>query len=267
MSLILEALKKSERERLGNAASVPLVTRPSHALLSRNIRRRRQSRVVIVMTLLLVVAALAVWLLTERQDNTSSLDQARDADRETGSEQIPQASVVESPPVSAPQAVPPPQVQPRIGQLQEPVETPLQGVPAETAVNLSLQQVQAIGSVSEPVIESVIEPVAEPVMEDIEIPEPPAQLASPPQETEEVPAKREMRTFRQLPSSLRNSLKPMHLDVHVYDRRESRRFVYISGRLYNEGAKLKNGAELIEIVPSGVVMRINGEQFLLTVND
>lgn len=263
MSLILEALKKSERERLGNAASVPLVTRPRHALLSRNVRRRRQSRVVIVMTLLLVVAALAVWLLTERQDNTSSLDQAREA----GSEQLPQASVVESPPVSAPQAVPPPQVQPRIGQLQEPVETPLQGVPAETAVNLSLQQVQAIGPVSEPVIESVIEPVAEPVMEDIEIPEPPAQLASPPQETEEVPAKREMRTFRQLPSSLRNSLKPMHLDVHVYDRRESRRFVYISGRLYNEGAKLKNGAELIEIVPSGVVMRINGEQFLLTVND
>jgi|GEM_PF-439807 len=259
MSLILEALKKSERERLGNAASVPLVTRPSHALLSRNIRRRRQSRVVIVMTLLLVVAALAVWLLTERQDNTSSLDQAREA----GSVQLPQASVVESPPVSAPQAVPSPQVQSRIGQLQEPVETPLQGVPAETAVNLSLQQVQAIGPVSEP----VIEPVAEPVMEDIEIPEPPAQLASPPQETEVVPAKREMRTFRQLPSSLRNSLKPMHLDVHVYDRRESRRFVYISGRLYNEGAKLKNGAELIEIVPSGVVMRINGEQFLLTVND
>ncbi|OOZ40305.1 general secretion pathway protein GspB [Solemya elarraichensis gill symbiont] len=256
MSLILEALKKSERERLGNAASVPLVTRPRHTLGSRNVRRRRQSRLVIVMIVLLVA-----WLLTQRQDSTSPLDQGR----ETGRVQLPQARVVEPPPVSTPKTVPPPhvQMQPRVEQPQERVEIPSRDVPAEAAVDKSQLPVQT----TEPASEPVFEPVAEPVVDEIEIPEPSVQLEPAPQEVEVTPAKSQMRTFRQLPSSLRNSLKPMHLDVHVYDRRESRRFVYINGRLYSEGARLKNGADVIEIVPAGVVMRINGEQFLLTVND
>ncbi|OOZ15338.1 hypothetical protein BOW35_05060 [Solemya velum gill symbiont] len=265
MSLILEALKKSERERLGNAASVPLVTRPRHALESRNVRRRRQSRLVVVMIALLLVAALAAWLLTQRQGNMSPLDQAREGDRD----QLPQASVVEPPSVSSPQALPPPQVEmrPQVEQQQLPVEIPSQAEPAEVVVDKLPQQVQITEPVSDQVIEPVIEPLTEPVVEEIETPEPPVQLEPVPQEPEVVSEKSDLRTFRQLPSSLRNSLKPMHLDVHVYDRRESRRFVYISGRLYSEGARLKNGAEVIEIVPTGVVMRINGEQFLLTVND
>ena len=256
MSLILEALKKSERERLGNAASVPLITRPHHVLGSRNMRRRRQSRVAMAMVVLLVVTALTAWFLTEGQDMP---DQARQTLREP----LPQIRVVEPPPVSSPLAVQPPQMESKIDHPQESVETPM-----PVAVETLPQQELTTESLSGTVIDPTIEPVADPVVDEVEPPELAVHAEQEPKEAEVNPAANsELRTFRQLPSSLRNSLKPMHLDVLVYYRRENRRFVYVSGRLYTEGARLKNGVELIEIVPSGVVMRINGEQFLLTVND
>lgn len=56
----------------------------------------------------------------------------------------------------------------------------------------------------------------------------------------------------------------MHLDIHVYSGDPVERFVFINMRRYNEGNATQEGPKVERITRSGVVMNHQGQRFLLT---
>ncbi len=66
-----------------------------------------------------------------------------------------------------------------------------------------------------------------------------------------------------LPLAFQQSLPPLHLDVHSYAQKPSDRFVIINMQRYQAGDTLKEGQKVIRIVPEGVILDYNGQRFLL----
>jgi general secretion pathway protein B len=56
----------------------------------------------------------------------------------------------------------------------------------------------------------------------------------------------------------------MHLDIHVYSGDPAERFVFINMRRYNEGNATQEGPKVERITRTGVVMNYQGQKFLLT---
>lgn len=66
-----------------------------------------------------------------------------------------------------------------------------------------------------------------------------------------------------LPLAFQQSLPPLHLDVHGYAAKPADRFVVINMQRYQAGDTLKEGPKVIAIVPNGVVLEYQGQEFLL----
>lgn len=60
------------------------------------------------------------------------------------------------------------------------------------------------------------------------------------------------------------NLPPMHLDVHVYSINAAERFVFINMKKYTEGQVLKEGPTLEHITPDGAVLKQGEQEFLLS---
>ena len=73
----------------------------------------------------------------------------------------------------------------------------------------------------------------------------------------------EVPLLRDLPASVRQGLPILHVDVHVYDKNPARRFVLINMRRYREGDTLAAGPRLLRITPGGVVLEYHGVRFRL----
>ncbi|THB68181.1 MAG: hypothetical protein D6B27_03110 [Gammaproteobacteria bacterium] len=68
--------------------------------------------------------------------------------------------------------------------------------------------------------------------------------------------------FNTLPIEFRSSLLNMDINVHVYDKNPNDRFTYILSKKYQEGAKLPNGAQIMEIIPEGFILKYKGKTFI-----
>lgn len=55
----------------------------------------------------------------------------------------------------------------------------------------------------------------------------------------------------------------MHLDIHVFSGDAAQRFVFINMRRYNEGQATQEGPRVERITPDGVVMDYQGQRFFL----
>lgn len=66
-----------------------------------------------------------------------------------------------------------------------------------------------------------------------------------------------------LPLAFQQSLPPLHLDVHSYSADPAHRFVVINMQRYQAGDTLKEGPKVVRIVPDGVVLEYHGQEFLL----
>lgn len=55
----------------------------------------------------------------------------------------------------------------------------------------------------------------------------------------------------------------MHLDIHVYSASPDGRFVFINMTKYREGERMDAGPQIVEILPTGVLLRHQGQTFLL----
>jgi general secretion pathway protein B len=60
------------------------------------------------------------------------------------------------------------------------------------------------------------------------------------------------------------TIPPMRLDIHVYSDDPSERFVFINMSRYNEGSTLSEGPKLMAITQTGIVLRFQGQEFLVT---
>ncbi|MCP4000675.1 MAG: general secretion pathway protein GspB [Gammaproteobacteria bacterium] len=59
------------------------------------------------------------------------------------------------------------------------------------------------------------------------------------------------------------SIPKLHLDIHVYSETPTERFVFINMSRYNEGATLSEGPKVVRISKNGVVLRYQGQDFLM----
>jgi general secretion pathway protein B len=56
----------------------------------------------------------------------------------------------------------------------------------------------------------------------------------------------------------------MHLDIHVFSGEPAQRFVFINMRRYDEGDSTQEGPRVERITPDGVVMEHQGQRFFLS---
>ena len=67
----------------------------------------------------------------------------------------------------------------------------------------------------------------------------------------------------ELPTGTPAGLPPLHLDVHAYAAKPAERFVTINLVQYHIGDTLKEGPQVVDITPQGVILEYQGSRFLL----
>lgn len=60
------------------------------------------------------------------------------------------------------------------------------------------------------------------------------------------------------------SIKPLHLDIHVYSDDPSERFVFINTSRYTEGERTSEGPAVDTITEQGVILNYQGRDYLLS---
>ena len=230
MSLILDALKKSEKNRHDDPGSVlPLIVEPRRA---KGKKRKKAPLLPLLIIFFALAALVAVYLLGS---DTSDVPQqgvtiptAEKTDRAEA--QKPEPVITQEPRVT----VAPVEVS---AENPSPVEVPAPQ-PAETA--------------------EAPEPVTD--VERQQVLQEAGILST--RDTTAVPPR-----LSKFTGGLRKEVSPLRLDFHVYSMDRQRRIVFINGQEYREGMRIRNNLELVRIVPEGAVMEWKGRQFLLTVSD
>lgn len=93
--------------------------------------------------------------------------------------------------------------------------------------------------------------------------QPPSASAYPAAVTSDSTAQDEAPELRDLDPTLRAELPPLRVSMHVFDADPQRRFVLIDGRRLSEGDGLGEGLLLIEIRREGSLLEFRGHRFLL----
>lgn len=255
MSLILEALKKSEAERrLGQAPGL-MTPMPQ--------RSRRKSRwpLGVAAALLLGVVWIVTWWWLRppaAPDKVAEPTPAAAASSAPGTARAGDRSGPDvAPPVPAPGAVtaPPSAPAPRP---TRPATAAAPALPAELPGDPRFDSVER-ESMAQPAVNDTshrITPEASPVATP-PTPIPEAAAPAPAPMAPDVPR------LDQLDPDTRSALPPLKLSMHVYAEQAPDRFVLIDGRRYGEGEKLAPSLQLIEVRRDGVVLDFNGRRFLL----
>jgi general secretion pathway protein B len=229
MSVILDALRKSEHERQRGAvpglAQVPTVT-----------HRATLPRWALAVMALLGAAVLVLagaWLQSLQRPAQES---ARAADA------VPAPFV----PAAEPQAPLPSALAPSVPPMSaEPILPPAPPAPARAPV----------GSQS---LADAVTPAARPppLPSDRTVGAPAAPQAAPTATEPTLPSVAAL-----LAQGI--ALPPLKLELHAYTPEASARFVFINGRKYAEGQRLAEGPEVVAIAPNGAVLSYLGQRFLL----
>jgi general secretion pathway protein B len=238
MSLILEALRKSEAERRRGQAPGLFVEQIPVPVAR---RARTPAWTWMLVALLLGVLVLLAWREFGRgmpEADVPAAAEARDAAQPvapgitepTRGDPIDVAS--SDPVVSTPALVPAPAARPPV--MQAPAEAPAASpTPAETTASVP-------GVVTSPDAASAAVAPSPPVTSDEAVP----RLAS-------------------LPASDRAQLPPLKLSMHVYADDPAQRFVILDGRRLQEGASPAAGVVIEQIRRDGLVLSVNGQRVLL----
>ena len=230
MSLILEALKKAERQhKLGEVPGISSQVSEQHG--------KGNGRLGWVMLALFAVVMLGLGLYL---GGMQTAPQPR------------QASQVEQPKVE-----PPPAESRPVGEL---TARPVRPLPGNTTMPAPAPMPS--GNLVQPVpVET--QPLPPEAMETEVVaakpPPPPEPRYEPPPEPPPPPAV----PLHEMPSGFVSNLPAMNIDIHSYDSRPAKRYALINMEKYREGDYLAEGPLLIEILPDGVVMEHMGERFIL----
>ena len=251
MSLILEALKKSEAERrLGRA---PGLMTPA----LEPVREHHRVGLVLAMVAIAVVVAAATWWLVRR--DAQAVVQAP-------AEPV---QIVERVPAPAPAASP-------VVKLPEPAPQPVRNPPPESRREAAPPRVDPTFAANAQERESRAMPASN--SEPPPMPSAPAQVPerAPPLRTQtpsaepasapvaEAPAEPFVPNLRHLSTSEREALPPLRLSMHVFNTTPAGRFVIIDGQRYTEGQSIAQGLMVAEIRRDGVVIERSGQRFLLS---
>ncbi len=252
MSYILDALKKSERERaLGHVPGLETEQEPHTG------SRRRWGW--LLAGLVLINVFVLAWLLGERAARPVAPTQA------SVEMPLPQAQIPVLPALSETDVQTKPLRRVTLSAAQPAVtgEDSLAAGPQTDASVVPGRVVMATEplSLADDIPESVVAVEQVPLLQDTTVPQVesaplPPQLAA--TTASDIPA------WRDLDPALRAQLAEPTLDVHVYSNEPERRFILVDLRKYREGDTLSNGAEVYEITHDGAIMDWRGTRFRVT---
>ena len=144
------------------------------------------------------------------------------------------------------------------------------GMSDQSAISKSIESGE-IRSLSREAIDNQYATVAEPVQtQDVAVnrPEPTAQQLN--SDTSNNPGVTEAGTIQEGLPSLQQlvlagelSVQPMHLDIHVFSKTRTDRFIFINMKKYKEGESLVEGPAVEEITNTGVILSYRGKRFTL----
>lgn len=232
MSLILEALRKSEAQRRrGQAPQLDVELPP---LPTTGPRRGMPGWLLPVVVLLVVLLALAAWLWPRTQAEPQDTAQATEGTQVTAPP-APDAAMAELPPLVAPEP-------------QASSESSTSVPPPEPVTPAPVVQAPPVAAGTPPA--------------------PPVATAPPPTPIEDTPAPATAGTtptprggvlgMADLDPAARRALPPLHLSMHMWNDDPARRFVILDGRRLGENDRI--GELLVHrIERDGVVMDWNGQ--------
>lgn len=275
MSLILEALKKSEQQRrLGEAPT----------LASPIVATRRRRSLLPLFGLLIAIALAAGWWLSR-------------------SPQAPEATVADAPatPAVAPAAGPAtPPVQPPVkparvktaaaptapakaahdaradARTQMPPQPTAPGAaPPNARATVPSKPASGVGAATPPTTAPAVAKAAPKPDAGVPpvpttpakaparaaTPAPPAATATPPRPARAVPAPPPIPSIWELPYATRKDVPELTLTMHVWSSDPAQRFVVVHGDRHVEGDDLGDGLTLREIRPDDVVLEFKGQRF------
>ena len=240
MSLILEALKKAERQhRLGEVPSIGSSPMTDGAIPHRG-----------RMILVVVVLALGMLLLGSYLGKPW---------------QHPEAEPVTQ--VPSLQTLPVPQQSQMVPPSRAPTEFALKPEPEPTVVLPASQpqsvQQRAVEPASEVVATADPVPIeAEPKPESVSEPAP-IPAPAPAREIKPPPPKQ----MSELPDGFVTNMPKLNIDIHSFDERPGRSYVLINMEKYHEGDYLAEGPLLTKILRDGVILEYMGERFILPIGN
>jgi len=249
MSLILEALRKSEAER--RLGSAPDLLAPMPVL---RVPARRTPWPLWIAGACVLAAMASVWwwmratpttiaptanqsMPTASQGETNNTG-ARNATGET------QPSVPQPPAIALPVANVPSPAAPASKSV---AELPTPRVAAAPAPPMSLR----------PSIKTSAPKLAD---EPTAMPAPPTSTATPAPAPTDEPA---LSTLADLPVDERNGLPGLKVSMHVYADDPAQRFMIVDGQRVGEGARIANGVILVRIRRDGAEIDVRGRRLLL----
>ena len=256
MSLILDALRKSEQERHGASDSVlPLIVTPRAG----RVRKKRVAYLPILIMLLVVSATVVIFLYRETIFPPRTVTQA------------PPIPVVEKPQVVQQRRAEAPVKEVR--QLSPSEVEPTQSIVPVKREKLSLSKPEiampdpAVADRPKIVKRSLPQKPESAIPSEVKARPAPKLISKPKPKSGSVKRDAIPAALSTFPADFIRKVQPLHLDFHVYSSDASRRMVYINNREYEEGDHLKNSLKVVRIVPQGAVMQWNQQTFLLTAQD
>jgi general secretion pathway protein B len=231
MSLILDALKKSEAERQRQSGPTLLEVRVSAP-------RRRYPTWVIAVGVLLAINILLLLIFALRRPVAPATDTTAAPPVAAASAPSPRAAVVPPSPASA-AAVAPPAAAPTLSQART------ADAPAPAADGRDSAPASDIGAAAD-----ALNPADN---------EPAVPASGSPAERE--PASR----YAGLPSfnDVGGDLPNLRLDLHVFAQRPADRYALINMHRVREGDSLPEGPRVLAITREGVALDYRGQQFML----
>ncbi len=227
MSFILDALRKSERERQQQAT-------PGIGDAGYGPPKKTTSSWLIAVIAILVVNILLVAALLLREDSDA-----------------PATRTVQPAPV--PRATPAPARRPALtAPKREDIRSLAEEVPAEEVPGAADTDAAGAGGTvaanrPAPAVAALATPAPEP-----------AATPSTSSATAGLPS------MEQVVLEGRLEMNVLRLDIHVYSEQPAQRFVFINMTKYREGEALKEGPRVENITPDGVVLSHQGNRFVLT---
>jgi general secretion pathway protein B len=226
MSYILDALRKSERERQPGTPVRPVG--PVHNVLL-PWRGGWLLVIGIILLLFLMAAAVVFWHSTVKRISSEAAVAA--------------TSPTEAPPAALPAAEPVAVIPPLVTAVKR--ESPVRDLAEQTQV---------------PVTVISNKPSTAPRRKAAAIERRPASQTDGPAvllETDNTPL------LQQMPSEMQRAIPPMVVTIHVYSPQASQRILFINNHEYHQGSLIEGGARVEAIVPDGAILSYQGERFKL----
>ncbi len=244
MSYILDALRKSERER---QQADPLVLNPVGSEAIELPGRRVGLMGAVAVFVVVAIALSAYWIVISNR--VAPVTVPKNSPASTESQKIrsgPEAALAEKTPPEIKTIRPAPELKP----------SPFAATrPRSSVRDLAKEARTAPSTPSSSAATAVVAAPSVPNQGNAIT----KAAAATPVATEKEPIK----FLRAMPADFQRELRDLNVTIHIYAPNEADRILYINNRQYRAGEQVRDGVVVEEIVPDGAVLTYHGQRFKL----